>query len=403
MECKWRDNEEKLIKESENLRTTNNSLEQELEENIKILSEMKQKVHEYEIERKEVKNCLRTNQSINCSLLATECNDCIEHKNTIERLKNGLERYCRSYEEDIKELKSNLCEAEKKIEDFTEKLKLQDSRDCEIEDLKQKANEFENYMKCKNKNVSTNSTSTNTTNELHDTSNRDRENQIRDECARIFAMEFRNMEQSYINELKEASRCNNILQDELHSLRVEYDVRWDQMEVLKYTIYTERDLSDKAIKDLENRMEKMQNNHKNEMEKCNRRCQQLKNELDSTSKLLIEERQLMAEMQRTCASVNRKLSEQKENNLDELMKRIKELEMKLVTVNEQKDKCKKLAVDYRNENKKLQEFIINERQKEKEALKEKVKYVITRNNRKLKAVLQEAKTNIREMADREFS
>jgi centrosomal protein CEP152 len=153
-------------------------------------------------------------------------------------------------------LQHDLFKAHKEIEALEEKLKLKQLRDEELETLKNKAQQFEVFMRTNTRSVdsscqtsSSNIGQTQTGNQSietldYDYDSRDKmrkvESAIRDEMAKIFATEIKSIEQKFRNELELSQHRVSEFKNKLEETSQELTARKEQVKLLKFTIMEER-------------------------------------------------------------------------------------------------------------------------------------------------------------------
>jgi len=162
------------------------------------------------------------------------------------------------YLSELKDLQQDLAEAHLAVESLEVKLNLKELRDQEIEKLKKKAQEFEDYMRAHTRSgsiASSPSTSGNTSKTDASTETSDLpargdghqkyqvETKMRDDMAKIFASEIKTVEKRFREENERLQKRIIGLSEDLDDKMQELEVRHQQLELLKFTILSERDES----------------------------------------------------------------------------------------------------------------------------------------------------------------
>lgn len=214
------------------------------------------------LENEELRNELSDlRKKLNVSQSPKTCLKCEEYLTKINKIELDslqLQNNNANHLSEINSLQQSLTDAQQAIENLEEKLKLQSLRDDEIEKLKSKAKEFEEYMRS---NIRFGSTATSPTNSSsHNTSGNSKadastetdsgqqsenlaqiEIKIRDEMARIFANQINTLEKKFTTEFKKMQTHQIQLSNELDEKSTQLQIAAEQLEMLKFTIVSERD------------------------------------------------------------------------------------------------------------------------------------------------------------------
>lgn len=263
---------------------------------------------------------------------------------------------------ELNQLKQELSEAHKAIDNLNENLRLKVMRDEEIERLKKKAEEFEHYMRNTprtNSNVSTSksssmtnsslsktdvstSTSPNFTNESRKEEslrNREAETRIRNEMAKIFASELKSVEKSYREEIDRLKNELIKVNEEIEQMNHELSVRNQHFEILKFTILKEREVFEKEDKQKDQEFSAVMENYRKEYEIKHRKCEELQMQLTDTKEVIEEKRLLSRQLEE-----ERQLFIRRESETE---KKIKKLQKVIGETNEKYVSAKKTAQNYK--------------------------------------------------------
>uniref|UniRef100_A0A1I8Q568 Uncharacterized protein n=1 Tax=Stomoxys calcitrans TaxID=35570 RepID=A0A1I8Q568_STOCA len=240
---------------------------------------------------------------------ANECTKCLEYvaeltKFEIQNLK--LTNVNAVSKKEIDELKEELKTSKDHISELNQQLKLSGQQEQIIRELKTKAAQFEEYIKSHSSSseISQNSSSRSnkqlsdksviTSPELERNETRKIEARIRDEMAKIFAVELKKF-QLKLQESQEQSLC---LQREYQHLNVELQQRQLEVEQLKQAILLERESMEEILKQKDE-------DHRDAVKKQNVTLQRSRDELqlreqkikDLTNELNERQQQIEAERQ----------------------------------------------------------------------------------------------------------
>lgn len=263
-------------------------------------------------------------------------------------------------------MNQDLEEAHKVIVNLTENLSLKVLRDEEIERLKQKAEEFELYMRNTprtNSNVSTSksnsmpnsslsktdvSTST-SPNFIHESReevslrNHESETKIRNEMAKIFAGELKNVEKIYREEIDRLKNEQIQLNEEFGQKNHELSVRNQQFEILKFTILKEREVFENDTRQKDQDFSAAIENYRKEYELKQRQCEELKALITNNKDVINEERSSLDTLRRQLGE-ERELFKRRETETE---KKIKKLQKIIGETNERYLSAKKTAQNYK--------------------------------------------------------
>lgn len=352
-------------------------LEKEKIEHEKLLRDLQEK-HDSSRESKDVK------QSSNSCV---RCIDNLTELSKIEIQNLQLQNTCASHLKDINELKNALKEARATISTLHEKLDLKAERDHLIDELKEKAIQFEQFMRSKNTSHSTSSSSgnsstkdsatspqplekqqrqsrdqsVNTSSEYHEMNEaesrkaaREQEHRIREEMARAFAAEIKVIEEKFKEQFTKFEQNITELKKELHDRINELLLRNKEIEVLKYAIVTEREKmseilakKDEDARRLFDKQAEVMKKYKSELENTHRKVQFLEGELQEKRELIQAERESMEKLIKQVTE-ERKLFKEHENELIEKFKEMEtEYNKSLEMITEKYNSVKKTALNYK--------------------------------------------------------
>lgn len=261
------------------------------------------------------------------------------------------------YLSELNNMKQDLFEAHQNLENIEAKLTLQNLRDKEIEKLKDKAKEFENFMRTNNRKDSVSispehHSSSSTSQTKHDAStetcNSDEyfsnrrvnsETQIRDEMARIFATQIKTLEKQFVEEAKKLQNEIVCLNHDLEVRTNNLQVAAEQLELLKFTIVHEREEFEGILKHKEEIF-------KNHVEKYNSRV----DELNEKMELIEEERLSIETLKKQIDDERRSMKGKQEETLEKLKKLQHESTEIIEELKEKYKTAKKTALNYKQVN-----------------------------------------------------
>lgn len=346
-------------------------LEKEKEEHEKLLKELRER-QESVWESKDRKQT------------ANSCTKCINGLAEVSKLEIQnlqLQNSCASHLREIGELKKALAESRVTINDLHEKLDLKTERDQLIDDLKEKAAQFEEFMRNQSSSSGNSSTkdsatsphpqekhrqsqrdqSVGTSPELQELSDqegrkaaREQEHQIREDMARAFAAEMKKIEEKFKGQFMKFEQNITALKKELHDRMNDLLLRNKEVEVLKFAIMTEREKVTEMLakKDQDARMlfdkqAEVMKKYKAELDNCQRKIQFLEGELNEKRELIQSERESMEKLIQQVTE-ERKMFREREVEVIEKFKEIElEYNKSLEMVTEKYNSVKKTALNYK--------------------------------------------------------
>lgn len=251
-----------------------NRIQQELDEKIIECEDLRAIIDELKLDGIELNRMLENKeQGIHDSMKIkkqnqtdrAKCGECNTLESKIEEL-NLLylesQKANDDYLRELNILRDELAQAQQSLEMIQNKISLQNVRDKEIENLQQKAKEFENYMRSTTCKSVSSPSEPSTSNEIRDQladspvligeRNSEKrfytESKIRDEMARIFANQIKTLEKRFSEETRKIQHHVVSLTSELDLKKEELEVATEQLELLKFTIVNERDEFQRVLK-----------------------------------------------------------------------------------------------------------------------------------------------------------
>ncbi|XP_055540888.1 paramyosin [Wyeomyia smithii] len=348
-------------------------LEREKADHEKLIKEFNEKEHG----STEVPAQKQTNNCVRCVDNLMEMSK-MEIQNLHQQSTNA------SHLREINELKSSLQKARATIEDLHQKLDLKSERDYLIDELKQKAAQFEEFMRNQHNNNNSNSSSGNscstrdnatspppkqqcrdqsvgTSPEMQELSEvearkvtREQEHRIREDMARAFAAEIKIIEEKFKAQFLKFEENISALKKELHDRVNELLTRSKEVEVLKFAIKTEREKmtellakKDEDARALFDKQAEVMKRYKAELNNSQQKVQFLESELQEKRELIRSERESMDLLTKQITE-ERKMFHEREIEVIEKFKEIeKEYSKSLEMVTEKYESAKKTALNYK--------------------------------------------------------
>ncbi|XP_017082277.2 golgin subfamily A member 4 [Drosophila eugracilis] len=237
---------------------------------------------------------------------ANNCSKCMENlaeitKSEIQMLK--LQNVNSMQEKEIKKLEYELEQSKELQAEMQEKIELSNKQDDLINDLKEKAKQFEmyirqqeEYQKRQKQVKSTLSPKSNSDTspsqspkELTQKRIRVIEQRVRDEMAKLFATEIKKFN-SRVQHNEERCQC---LQREYNAVCVELQQRQTEVDLLKQTILAERENIDEILSGKEEQQKAMLQKCRQELQAKNQRIAELIQEVEEQHSSIDSERQSM--------------------------------------------------------------------------------------------------------------
>uniref|UniRef100_A0A8D8IU33 (northern house mosquito) hypothetical protein n=1 Tax=Culex pipiens TaxID=7175 RepID=A0A8D8IU33_CULPI len=314
----------------------------------------------------------------------SSCKRCIDSLAEISKLEIQnlqLQNTCASHLREMSELKSALSESRTTINDLHQKLDLKAERDQLIDDLKEKAAQFEEFMRNQNTSGSASSSgnsstttkdsatspqpkrslrdqSVSTSPELQDVESRkvarEQEHKIREEMARAFAAEMKIIEEKFKGQFFKFEDNISGLKKELHERSNELQVRNKEVEVLKFAIVNEREKITEILtkkndeaRALFDKQAEVMKKYRVELDNANHKVQFLEGQLEEKRELIQAERDSMEKLIQQVTE-ERKLFHERELEVIEKFKEIEqEYNKSLEMVTEKYNSVKKTALNYK--------------------------------------------------------
>lgn len=312
---------------------------------------------------------------------ANSCKRCIDSLAEISKLEIQnlqLQNTCASHLREMSELKSALSDSRATINDLHQKLDLKAERDQLIDDLKEKAAQFEEFMRNQNTSGSSgNSSSTtkdsatspqpqrprkdqsvSTSPEMMELESRkvarEQEHKIREEMARAFAAEMKIIEEKFKGQFLKFEDNISGLKKELHDRTNELQVRNKEVEVLKFAIVNEREKITEILtkkndeaRALFDKQAEVMKKYRTELDNANSKVHFLENQLEEKRELIQAERDSMEKLIQQVTE-ERKMFHERELEVIEKFKEIElEYNKSLEMVTEKYNSVKKTALNYK--------------------------------------------------------
>ncbi|XP_058449561.1 uncharacterized protein LOC131429448 [Malaya genurostris] len=313
------------------------------------------------------------------------CERCVENLTEMSKVEIQnlqLQNTCASHLREINELKNALHKSRATINDLNNKLDLKAERDYLIDELKQKAVQFEEFMRnqhANNSNTSSGNSSTKdcatsplpqhpsrdqsvgTSPELLERTEqesrkvaREQEHRIREEMARAFAAEMKIIEEKFKTQFRKFEENISALKNELHDRVNELLTRSKEVEVLKFAIKAEREKMAEMLAKKDNdarllfdKQAEVMKKYKAELNNAQQKVQFLEGELQEKRELIQSERESMAMLTKQITD-ERKMFHERESEVIEKFKEIEEEYNKsLEMVTEKYNSVKKTALNYK--------------------------------------------------------
>ncbi|KAL1375013.1 hypothetical protein pipiens_017751, partial [Culex pipiens pipiens] len=292
-----------------------------------------------------------------------------------------LQNTCASHLREMSELKSALSESRTTINDLHQKLDLKAERDQLIDDLKEKAAQFEEFMRNQNTSGSASSSgnsstttkdsatspqpkrslrdqSVSTSPELQDVESRkvarEQEHKIREEMARAFAAEMKIIEEKFKGQFFKFEDNISGLKKELHERSNELQVRNKEVEVLKFAIVNEREKITEILtkkndeaRALFDKQAEVMKKYRVELDNANHKVQFLEGQLEEKRELIQAERDSMEKLIQQVTEERKLFHERKLEVIEKFKEIEQEYNKSLDMVTEKYNSVKKTALNYK--------------------------------------------------------
>lgn len=250
--------------------------------------------------------------------------------------------------------------ANRMIANLESNLNLKELRDQEIEKLKKKAEEFEEYIRTNNtrcvssgassfSNHSKADASTETSDIDNDVSRmlRQAETKVRDEIAKVFAGEMKSMEKKYREDVEQLKNRIILITEDFEEKALEVNVRADQLQLLKLMILQEREEFGKNLKQKDDDFKVAIEKYRVEYENNQKKVEELMDQLNEKKELIEEERLSIERLKEQMNEERTSLAKREEETLNKLKKLQLESAKAIEELHEKFKSAKKTAVNYK--------------------------------------------------------
>lgn len=307
---------------------------------------------------------------------------------------------------ELQEIEEELKNARNAIKLLEEKLGLKEQRDQEIEKLKLKAQEFEEFMRSNTRSGSASSTVTNNSTTKTDVSTatsdleqeasqkvRQMETKIRDEMAKIFAAETKSIENRFRESAGKMHNQMVLMSQDLEQRSNELEALKEQMKVLMFTIQQER-------VEFENRLKEKDDDFKVAIEKYRSEYENNQQQIEELVSQLIENKEMIDEERLSMETLKRQISEEQASlakREEEATSKYKQLQLEssklMKELNDKYLSAKRTALNY----KQYSEDKENHFRKEYERTKAACVDAVERMQKELKETIKEKDKTIKKM------
>ncbi|XP_053669803.1 centrosomal protein of 152 kDa [Anopheles nili] len=362
--------------------------------------------------------------------LANNCTKCIDgltqiSKLEIENLK--LQSSCTSHLRELGEMKIQLSDYQGTIAELHKRLDLKAERDQLIDELQEKAAQFEHIIRNK---ISMNSSTTTcdsatspmkvssrdqsvgTEDSPSDNSSespvdaasarrqlREQEQKVREEMARAFAGQIKQIEERFRTQFGHFEENIDTLKSELYDRVAELKVRNQEVEVLKCAIVTEREKmremlgkKDTEARALFDKQSELMNKYKTELANGQKKVQLLERELQEKRELVANERQSMEKLIAQLTAERTMYCEREQEMTDNFQEIEAEYQKSLDLVTEKYQSAKKTALNYKKYAEDKEQHMLKEYDRIKEGYNAALQKVQTR----MKETLDNKEQDVRE-------
>ncbi|XP_035779752.1 centrosomal protein of 152 kDa-like [Anopheles albimanus] len=375
-----------------------------------------------------------TRESKNVANTCTKCIDGLAQITKLEIENIKLQSSCTAQLREIGELRVQLDDQQATITELHERLDLKAVRDQELDDLKEKAAQFHEFMRSQQQQRSTSSSShpqlvdsgtspvriasrdqsvgpdelmehedeTESEQELDSKRRqqmREQEQQVREEMARAFAGQIKQIEQRFRTQF--ASFESNIasLKQQLNERESELQVRNQEVEVLKCAIVTEREKvgellrrKDADARSLFDKQQELMGKYKAELANGQRKVQFLENELQEKRDLIQSERQSMEKLMAQIATERATHREREREMIDKCTELEAEYRKSLDLVTDKYQSAKKTALNYKKYAEDKEQHML----KEYDRIKEGYNTALLKVQNRMKEALESKERALRE-------
>ncbi|XP_049281491.1 myosin-11 [Anopheles funestus] len=358
---------------------------------------------------------------------STTCPKCIDgltqlSKLEIENLK--LQSSCSSQLREIAELKVQLNDQLATVTELHKRLDLKAERDQLIDELKEKAAQFEQIIRNQISNNSSSTTCDSATSPRKVSSRdvsvgtdeeltrdppledpetrrqlRELEQKVREEVAKVYAGKVNQIEEKFFAQFNRFKENIDTLKNELYDRVAELKVRNQEVEVLKCAIVTEREKmtelltqKDTDARSLFDKQSELMGKYKAELANGQKKVQFLERELQEKRELVASERQSMEKLIAQITA-ERKMFHEREQEMNDRFKEVEvEYQKSLDLVTEKYQSAKKTALNYKKYAEDKEQHMLKEYDRIKEGYNVALQKVQTR----MKEALESKEQSLRE-------
>ncbi|XP_035894483.1 centrosomal protein of 152 kDa [Anopheles stephensi] len=361
------------------------------------------------------------------SASCTKCIDALTQISKLEIENLKLQSSCSSQLREIAELKVQLNEQAATVTELHKRLDLKAERDQLLDELKEKAAQFEQIIRNQ---ISTNTSSTTGDNassssppqrrevcsrdqsvgpddpieedsETRRRQMRELEQKVREEMAKVYAGKVNQIEEKFVAQFNRFKENIDTLKHELYDRVAELKVRNQEVEVLKCAIVTERDKmgellaqKDTDARSLFDKQSELMGKYKAELANGQKRVQFLERELQEKRELVASERQSMEKLIAQITA-ERKMFREREQEMNDRFKEVElEYRKSLDLVTEKYQSAKKTALNYKKYAEDKEQHMLKEYDRIKEGYNVALQKVQTRMKEALEGKEQSMRDRI---------
>ncbi|ETN59922.1 hypothetical protein AND_008476 [Anopheles darlingi] len=380
-----------------------------------------------------------TRESKNVANTCTKCIDGLAKITKLEIENIKLQSTCTGQLREIGELRAQLDDQQATITELHERLDLKAVRDQELDDLKEKAAQFHEFMRSQQQQQQQHQRSTSSPphpqlvdsgtspvrivsrdqsvgpDELLDLEDetaseqeletkrrqqmREQEQQVREEMARAFAGQIKQIEQRFRTQFSSFESNIASLKQQLHERESELQVRNQEVEVLKCAIVTEREKVGELLKrkdadarSLFDKQQELMGKYKAELANGQRKVQFLEHELQEKRELIQSERQSMEKLMAQIATERATHREREQEMIDKCTELEAEYRKSLDLVTEKYQSAKKTALNYKKYAEDKEQHML----KEYDRIKEGYNTALLKVQNRMKEALESKERALRE-------
>ncbi|XP_052902644.1 centrosomal protein of 152 kDa [Anopheles moucheti] len=359
---------------------------------------------------------------------SNSCTKCIDgltqiSKLEIENLK--LQSSCSSQLREIAELTVQLNDQHATVSELHKRLDLKAERDQLLDELKEKAAQFEQIIRTQISNNSSSTTCDSATSPrkvssrdqsvgtddeliggsppLEDPATRrqlrELEQKVREEVAKVYAGKVNQIEEKFLAQFNRFKENIDTLKNELYDRVAELKVRNQEVDVLKCAIVTEREKmsellaqKDTEARSLFDKQSELMGKYKAELANGQKKVQFLERELQEKRELVASERQSMEKLI-VQITAERKMFHEREQEMNDRFKEVEEEYQKsLDLVTEKHQSAKKTALNYKKYAEDKEQHML----KEYDRIKEGYNVALQKVQSRMKETLESKEQSLRE-------